>query len=201
MALEGILEKIAKISEEKIASAKEQGLLKRKEILSDAELRAKQISQRILNEADAKVELEKRRSSVSAELKYRREILREKQRLVQSCFQQALDELLNLPAEEYQALMRKMLLKQVALGDEQVFISPQDEKRIDQKFLDGVNEQLSKAGRIGRLNLGGSLPNLRGGFVLRTEEVEIDCSFKVLLDHLKDEIQSEVAEILFGEAQ
>jgi V/A-type H+-transporting ATPase subunit E len=201
MALEGILEKIAKISDEKIAAAKEQGLLKRREILSDAELRAKQLGERILKEANEKVELEKRRSSVSAQLEYRREILREKQRLVQSCFQNALDELLNLPTDEYRALMRKMLLNQVAAGDEQVFISPQDEKRIDQKFLDGVNGELSKAGRIGRLKLGGGLPNLRGGFVLRTEEVEIDCSFKVLLEHLKDDLQSEVAGILFGEAK
>jgi len=199
MALEGILEKITKNAEEKVRAIEEEGRLKRQEIISTAESRAKEISERIIEEAKEKAELERRRSSVSAELERRKEVLREKQKLVEDCFRAALEEFVNLPTEEYHALIRKMLLNLVSSGDEHVLISPEDERRIDREFIDRVNDELKKAGKKGNLQLDGTSPTLRGGFVLRTEEVEVDCSFGTLLAQLREESQADVAGILFGE--
>jgi len=202
MALEGILEKITKNAEEKVRAIKEKGHLKREEIVSKAEARAKEISERIHREAKEKAELERRRASVSAELEYRKEILREKQELMEDCFQSALDELVNLPVEGYRAIIRKMLLNLATGSEERVLISPHDEKRIDQSFIDGINEELMKAGKQAHLKLDGPTPpNVRGGFILRTEEVEVDCSFGTLLSQLREELQAEVAGILFGEKE
>jgi V/A-type H+-transporting ATPase subunit E len=201
MALEGILEKITRNAEEKVRAIKKEGRLKREKIISKAETRAKEISERIHKEAAEKAELERRRASVSAELEYRKEVLREKQALMEECFQAALDELVNLPVEGYRALIRKMLLNLATGGEERVLISPQDEKRIDQSFIDGVNRDLTKAGKQAHLTPDGTSPNVRGGLVLRTEEVEVDCSFGILLGQLREELQAEVAAILFGEKE
>ena len=199
MALEGILEKITKNAEEKARATKEEGRLKRREIVSKAESRAKEISERIIEEAEEKAELERRRSSVSAELERRKEVLREKQKLLEDCFRAALEQLMNLPIEEYHALIRKMLMNLVSSGDEHLLISPEDERRIDREFIDRVNDELKKAGKKGNLQLDGISPTLRGGFVLKTEEVEVDCSFGAVLAQLRQELQSDVAGILFGE--
>jgi V/A-type H+-transporting ATPase subunit E len=199
MALEGILEKINKNVEEEIRAIKEEGRLKRQEIVARAESQAKGIGERILDEASRKVELDRRQSTVSAELEHRKEILTEKQKLLEDCFQAALEELVSLPAAEYQSLIRRMLLNLATTGDERVLISTEDEKRIDQKFVDGVNEELKKTGRGGGLKLDGTSPDVRGGFVLRTEDVEVDCSFGTLLRQLREELQSQVAAILFGD--
>jgi len=199
MAIEGILEKITRNAEEKASAITEEGRLKRREILSRAEAQARDISERIIEEARAKAELERRRSSVSARLEHRKEVLQQKQKLVEDCFQAALEDLANLPAEEYRALIRKMLLNLVSSGDERVLISPHDEKRIDPAFLDRINDELKAAGKQGNLRLEGTSPTVRGGFVLRTEEVEVDCSFGALLAQLREEVQSDVAGILFGE--
>jgi len=201
MALDAILEKINKNAKEEIGAIKQEGRLKRQEIISRAGAQAKEIRERILKEASQKSELERRQSSVSAELEHRKEILTEKQRLLEDCFQAALDELVSLPVGEYQTIIKKMLLNVVTTGDERVLISTEDEKRIDRKFVDGVNEELKKTGRGGRLKLDGTSPTIRGSFVLRTEDVEVDCSFGTLLHQLREELQSQVAAILFGDKQ
>lgn len=201
MALEGILEKIRKNAGEKLSAIKQEGQLKRREIISKAESQAKEIRERILKEASQKAELQRRQASVSAGLEYRKEVLKEKRKLMEDCFLAALDELLALPGDEYRALIREMLLNLVTGGEQRVLISSDDEKRIDQKFLDRVNEEMKKIGRTGHLKLDGVSPNIRGGFVLRTEEVEVDCSFASVLNQLRDQLQTEVAGILFGDKE
>ncbi len=201
MAMEGILEKIRKNAEERVTAIEEEGRLERHEIASKAESQARQIRERILKEASQKADLHNRQASVSAELEHRKEILKEKRKLMEDSFRAALDELLHLPTEEYRALVRKMLLKLVGGGEERILVSPEDQKRIDGKFLDAVNDELRRAGKDGRLRLEGTSPNLRGGFILQTEDVEVDCSFGSLLDQLKDELQAEVAGILFGDKE
>ncbi|NQT84268.1 V-type ATP synthase subunit E [bacterium] len=199
MAIEGILEKINRNAEEKVSAIREEGRLKRREIISKAESQAKEIGDRILREAKQKAELERRRSSVSAELARRKEILKEKQKLMEDCFREALEELVNLPTEEYRPLIRKMLLKLVSSGDERILISSNDEQRIDQELIEGVNVDLKKAGKKGDLRFDGVSSSILGGFVLKTEEVEVNCSFGTLLAQLREELQSDVAGILFGE--
>lgn len=199
MALEGILEKISKNAEEKVGAIREEGRLKRRQTMSAAESEAARIGERIIREAKEKAELERRRSSVSAELEHRKEILIEKQKLMEECFGAALEELVNLPAEEYGSLIRKMLLNLVSSGEERVLISLGDEKRIDQQFIDRVNAELKKEGKKGGLKLDGTSPAVHGGFILSSEDVEVDCSFGTLLAQLREELQSEVAGILFGE--
>ncbi len=199
MAIEGILERINSNGEEKASAIKEEGRLKRQEIISGAESQAKEISDRIIREAKEKAELEKLRASVSAKLGHRKEVLKEKQNLIQDCFRAALDELVNLPTEEYGAVIRKMLLSLVSSGDEHVLVSPEDEKRLDSELIARINNELSAAGKKGNLELEGASPTIHGGFILRTAEVEVDCSFSTLLAQLREELQSDVAGILFGE--
>lgn len=201
MALTGILEKIGNSAEQKVQAIQQEGRLKRQEVIAKAESQAQEIRERILKETSQKAEQERRQASVSAELEHRKEVLKERRSLMEDCFQSALEELLRLPTEEYRALIQKMLLKLVVEGDERILISPGDDKRIDSKFLDGVNDELRKAGKKGQLQLEGTSPSLRGGFVLRTEDAEMDCSFGSLLDQLKDELQAEAAGILFGDKE
>ncbi len=201
MALEGILEKIAKGAEENASAIREEGRLKRQEILSEAESLARQASERILREANEKAELEKRRASVSAELERRREVLKKKQELIEECFQAALDELVNLPQEEYRALVRTMLLNLVSTGEEVVSVSPDDERKLGDDFIATINDVLRKMNKKGDLKVQADSPAIRGGFILRTVDVEVDCSFGTLLAQLREELQSDVAKILFGDAK
>ncbi len=199
MAIEGILEKINRNAEEKVSAIQEEGRVKRQEIISRAESQAKEISDTIIREAKEKAALEKRRASVSAKLGRRKELLTKKQKLIEDCFRAALDGLVNLPTEEYRAVIRKMLLSLVSSGDEQVLVSREDEERFDSELIARVNNELSAAGKKGSLELEGTSPTIRGGFILMTAEVEVDCSFSTLLAQLREELQSDVAGILFGE--
>jgi V/A-type H+-transporting ATPase subunit E len=201
MALEGILEKIAKGAEQNASAIREEARLKRQEILAEAESLARQASERILREAKEKAELETRRASVSAALERRREVLKKKQELIEECFQAALDELVNLPQEEYRTLVRTMLLHLVSTGQEVLSVSPNDEKRLGDDFIATINDDLRKMNKNGDLKVQADSPAIRGGFILRTVDVEVDCSFGTLLAQLREEVQSDVAKILFGDAK
>lgn len=201
MALDGILDKINRNAEQKIAAIRAEGRRKREAILSKAEASAQEIAGRILKEATEKAELETRRTSVSAQLQHRRETLTEKQNLIEDCFQGALEQLLNLPDEQYRPLLRNMLLRVGPAGEVRVVISAGDRGRIDQAFLDSVNQELKASGREGHLEVDETSADIAGGFLLRSEGVEVDCSFGALLRQLRDDVQTDVAAILFGESQ
>jgi V/A-type H+/Na+-transporting ATPase subunit E len=198
MSLDGILDKINRNAEEKVEAIREQGRRKREETLSRAQARARDIKERILKEATEKADMEKRRTAVSAQLEYRRETLKEKQNLIEDCFQAALEQLLNLPEEEYRSLLRNMLLRTAPAVAGRVAVSARDQGRIDQAFLDSVNQELKASGKEGHLEVDGTSADIKGGFLLRTEGVEVDCSFGTLLGLLRDDVQTEVAAILFG---
>lgn len=199
MALDGILQKINRNAEDKIEAIREEGRRKREEILAKAGDSAREIKERILTDATEKADMERRRTSVSAQLEHRRETLKEKQNLIEDCFQAALQQLLNLPEEEYRSLFRKLLLRIAPPGEGRVVISPRDQGKIDQAFLDSVNQELKASGKEGHLELGGISQDLPGGFLLQSEGVEVDCSFGTLLEQLREEVQTEVAVLLFGE--
>lgn len=199
MALDGILDKINRNAEEKIEAIREQGRRQREEILSKAEARAREIKERSLREATEKAEMERRRTAVSAQLQHRKETLREKQNLIEDSFQAALDELLNLPEKEYRSLLRNMLLRIAPAGEGRLVLSARDQGKIDQAFLDSVNQELTASGKKGHLKADGTSADIAGGFLLRSEGVEVDCSFGALLQQLRNEVQTDVAAILFGE--
>lgn len=200
MALDGILQKINRNAKEKIEAIRGDGRRKREEVISKAGASAREIKERILREATEKAEMEKRRAFVSAQLEHRKETLTEKQNLIEDCFQAALEQLLNLPEEEYRSLFRKLLLRITPPGEGRVVLSARGEGKVDQAFLDSLNQELKASGKEGHLKVEGTSPDLAGGFLLRSEGVEMDCSFGTLLGQLREEVQTEVAAILFGES-
>ena len=145
----------------------------------------------------AEAQERQRRIITLAQLELRREILAAKQDLVDEVFQQVMEKLTRLPDKEYLAWMEERLLQAAVTGDEEVMVAKKDQKRINDKFLAGVNEKLRQAGKKGELKLSGEVRPMTGGFILKGRRMEINSSFEALIASQRDELEQLAAEVLF----
>jgi V/A-type H+-transporting ATPase subunit E len=125
------------------------------------------------------------------------ELLAEKRKILDEVFSQARRQLQNLPNQEYRVLMTKLLLDAVQTGEEEVVVD-KNENRIDQQFINLVNQQLGSA-KKGNLKLSSERQDVEGGFILRRGRIKTNVSFSVLLDRARKELEIELAKELFTE--
>lgn len=168
-------------------------------VIAAAEKEAAQNKEQILEKAKKEIEEQKKRILGLAQLDARKNMLAAKQELLTEAFQQALQKLINLEEEEYWGYLRQMLLASMQTGAETIILSPRDKARIPHKFWDDLKKELINSGRAGKCFLGPESPEIKGGFILQSEELEINNSFNALLSRQREELESEVAAMLFEE--
>lgn len=148
-------------------------------------------------EADAAEHI--RRQTSLRELEAKKAVLAEKGRLIEEVFEKVLEGLREKDRSGGYALTRSLLLKAVETGTEEIIVAPEDRKAIKKSFVDGLNSELVKAGKKGELELSEETRNIRGGFILKRGRAESNSSFDILLTMLRDDVETRVADILFGE--
>jgi V/A-type H+-transporting ATPase subunit E len=133
----------------------------------------------------------------AARMDIAKQLLAEKRKILDEVFAQARQHLENLSDEQYCKLMTKLMLKAVESGDEEVIID-NEEKRIDQKFIKNINQQLAP-GRKGNLKLSEDRDNIEAGFILKRGKIKNNVSVEVLLAQARRELEIELAKELFGD--
>jgi len=168
-----------------------------KAIENEAREKASRKEEQILEQAKKDAEEQKRRIIGVAQLEARKDLLAAKQEMIGKAFEMALEHLLNQDGRAYFSMIHDMLLEYVETGTEKVMFSTGDLARIPDNFWQEVNEALLKQGKKGELKLSDEPRDIRGGFILQTDGVEINCSFESLLEMKRDELEPEVAAVLF----
>ncbi len=200
MGLKNILEKIDSDARAEASRIESQAKEQAQAILKAAEEKGRSLAAEIAEKARARAEEQARRVITLAGLDARRRGLDVKQRLVMQAFDEAASRLARIPDEEYRSLIRRMLLDSVKTGDEEVIMSPGDLSRITPSFISGVNKELAASGRKGNLKISESTREMLGGFILVQGKVESNNTFDVALRLKRDDLEPEVAGVLFGEA-
>jgi len=179
-------EKIREESAEKAASAE-----------SEARQKAERRQETILEQGRKDAEEQKRRIIGVAELEARKELLSAKQEMIGEAFQKSLEQLTGQDDRDYLSVIREMLLNFVETGTETVIFSERDLKRISDDFWKEINNEVSGKDKQGDLKLSEETRNIKGGFILQSDGVEVNCSFEALLEMKRDELEPELAAILF----
>lgn len=169
------------------------------EIIGAAEREAAQRKEQILARTGQEIEEQKKRILGMAQLDARKEMLMAKQELIAEAFQQALQRLVNLEERTYLALLRQMLLSAVKTGEETLILSPRDKAKIPAEFWENLAKELKASGRAGKIFPGLESPEVKGGFILQSSGLEINSSFNALLSMHREELEPEVAAMLFKE--
>ncbi len=131
----------------------------------------------------------------AARMDIAKQLLAEKRRILDDAFEQARQQLRDLPEEEYRALFTKMMLETVETGDEEVIVDKND-NRINQDLIDQINQQLDSRGK-GNLKLSDEKQDIGAGFILKRGQIKTNVSLDVLLDQARKELEIDMAKELF----
>lgn len=154
---------------------------------TQADTEAAELARR--NESNA-VEREERLVS-AAQMEVRKDCLAVKQEMIEKAYELALEKLHTLPKERYTEVLTTLLLKASSTGREEVIFSPEDQKQVGKVVLE-------KANACGtHLTLSDETRPIRGGFILRDDRVEVNCTFETLVRLQKAETAGAVAKQLF----
>jgi len=131
------------------------------------------------------------KAALSAVQEGRKQLNTEKQKLIASVFDKALETLLSLEDEQYLALLCQ-LTRQAASDSKggQIMLNAKDKERFGQALL----TEFAPMG----LTLCDETANIAGGVVIRRGKIEINCALEEMIRSLSDEKSFAVASVLFG---
>jgi V/A-type H+/Na+-transporting ATPase subunit E len=168
------------------------------DILRAAAAEAEQKRNEILQKASRDVEERKKRFVSVAELEARKQKLGAKQIVISEAFEKALERLNSLSDTEYQTILIHLISESIQTGNEEVVLSERDQKRVSPDFINILNEYaVGKGIRPAALKLASKPGNIRGGFVLRLGDIEMNHSFEVSIRVKREQMESEIVKILF----
>lgn len=190
-----IIDKIIEDAEKKAQDIEKQEQEKADAVLAKAQKNADQKFQSILEEYQKECEEEKTRFLATNDLEFRKDILSAKQEVLDQVFQSAYEQLMELEDQAFLALAEKLLKEAIITGSEVIEPAQRDKELITQQFVDKVNGSLPN----GKLTLSDKTAQLGGdrGFVVISGGIEIDCTMKNLVKQAKEQLETEVSQILF----
>ncbi|NLO26218.1 MAG: hypothetical protein GX114_08785 [Clostridiales bacterium] len=163
-----------------------------KEMEEQAVKRAEENTKNRLTRAEAEAEEAQKRMLSMAELELKKQSLEVKQSLIDKAFDKALDRLKNLPEADYIGMMVSILGNAGLTGGEELVVPAEDRERFQKGLLKKINDQLGF-----ELKLSDETRSMQGGFIVKSNGVEINNSFETLLRMEREKVETEIAEILF----
>lgn len=194
--IDSLKERLLNEDRKKAAEIELEAKKKAEEIISSANEKAQQILDDIKINADKDGKDKRDRLIARAELESRNTILQAKQESIDFILKTTLDRINSMSREEYSDLIKRMLLNNVHIGDEEVVFSVKDKERI-LIDIDQINKELVTKGKRGLLRINADYANIPSGFILRKNGLEINCTFESLIRGLRDELEADIASVVF----
>lgn len=193
--IEKITERIVQNAEQEIADITREAKAKAEEITARYEEAARREHREILDRGQAAADERIERLAGVAVLDTRKLELSVKQELLNRAFDTALERIRSLPEKEYGMLLARLAAKASISGKEEVILSREDRLQAGENIVKEANMLIPGGGN---LSLAEEARPIKGGLLLRDEDIEINCTFESLIRMLRNEMSAELAEILFG---
>ena len=129
----------------------------------------------------------------AAQMKARKVQLAAKQEMVEKAYIQALDKLCAMPQEQYVAVLANLLVEASSNGREEAVFSKEDREQVGKAAVEKANQISGK-----QLRLSEETQPIRGGFILKDKNVEVNCTFETLVRLQKAETAGAVVKKLFA---
>jgi len=175
------------------------------------------MAQEIAQNAQEKAKALEKRARSQAEMDRRKSLLAAKQELVGAAFDQALRTLAELSEEERALLMVRMAVK-YQTGDAELIFNQKDQQSVGPAVVSTVNavrtrEKLKETfsgsflEQVKKLvfdqpakyqtTLSAQVGGFSGGFIIKQGNIEHNCTFAVLVNAVREELEGDVAALLF----
>lgn len=198
MSVNNITSKILRDAEGRkesiLATAEEE----KNKILSKKVASAKELEKEILEKAEIEAKSKKERVISGAKLKARNEKLAAKQEVIEEVFSKSVETLCKLNDREFVKFIKDSILSLNIDGDETLILNENGNKIVSKEVVAEINAELKAKGLKGEIKISETIGLFRGGFILEKGGVEINNTFESLVDSLKDQLEFEVAKVLFN---
>ncbi|MBN1494922.1 V-type ATP synthase subunit E [Candidatus Peregrinibacteria bacterium] len=187
MALNNILEQIKQETDAKLASLQHNYDQEIKKI--DHEFEALTLTAK--NDMDEQVKTNSKKimdkMATAAKMEAKNKLLKAKRAVMDKVFEQALDRIIS--SSDYTKLITGLLKRSDIHGDD-VTVLPAKGRENETK------DAIHACGR--KFKLADKSADIKGGFILSSEKIEIDNSFESILNkQLRDELELETAKLIF----
>ncbi len=185
----------ARIQAEKIITQAEDNA---NNIIKKGEKEANNIKNVILYKNTQEASLKKSKILTEANLEAKKTILLEKQKIIEDVFDKALEIILKLNVKEYHNFIKKLILDNIEIGDETIFIGSSDQRKISESFIEDINKELKSKGEKGVLKLSVSYLPIKGGVVIGYGKIRKNISLELLLKNVREESEMQISKDLFN---
>ena len=182
--------KDAEAGKENILAAAEE---EKNKILSKKASAANEIAQEILQKAEADAKSKKERVISSAKLKVRNNKLAAKQEIIDEVFEKSINKLTELSKEQFLNFVKNSILSMNLTGKQTLILNETGLKFVDDSFIEELNKEAKATIALSKIS-----GNFKGGFILENNGIEINSTYEALVSSLRDELEFEVAKVLFN---
>lgn len=193
--LEKIQAKILAQSDENcekiIAKANEEA----KAILINARQTASEAAQKIIKDAEMNSDKKQLLAKSGAESITRNRYLEVRNAIINDIVSAAYEEIEKLSDDEYFDMLRKICIKNIASGEFIMYLNSRDLNRLPEGFEDSINSVVYKTSAV---YVKKESIDIENGFVLKSDVIEINCTFKALFDENMEDIKDRLNKELFG---
>ena len=119
--------------------------------------------------------------------------------LFEEAFIEALRDFTELPEERYRVWLKRVILKNVSGGKEEVVAAPYDRALLADGLLDEINLALQERGGEASLTLAEEEADFERGVILASGNYINNLSLETLMREMRDRHEEGVLKILFGE--
>ena len=147
----------------------------------------------ILEKAEVEAKSKKERVISSAKLKVRNNKLAAKQEIIDEVFEKSINKLTELSKEQFLNFVKNSILSMNLTGKQTLILNETGLKFVDDSFIDELNKEAKAT-----IALSKTAGNFKGGFILENNGIEINSTYEALVSSLRDELEFEVAKVLFN---
>lgn len=180
--LDNLIQKILDDANTESVNIREEADKKRNEIIHEQEEKAKKERDILIEKSKKDALLQDNMILSNAELRVRNDLLKARQDILDKTFQLAKEKLVDLNDKEYTDFVQSKL-KGLNLKDNETLVVPKAKVALV-KSLD-LKLEISDT------------PSVKSGFILMDNNVNYNFSFDTLIDFQRDDLEAEIAKMLF----
>ena len=169
-----------------------------KEILGEYEAKAAEVYAQHKAKGESACAARSERMAATADMEQRKATLAFKQEMVGEAFAKAVEAIVGLPKEEYTQFLAEMAAEAAVSGEEEMIFSEADKASVGAEVVKRANSTLKLKGKKGAVILAEETAAIRGGFIMRGGNIEMNCAVETLVQMHRSSLSSQVAEILFS---
>ncbi len=187
MALQDILEKIEKEAAEKISGLEKDFNEKKKKLEQDYDKKQKEIDHDMHEKVEEKSKKILEKAENLAEREINNHLLEGKRKIIDEALEEAIEALST--SDKYEEMLTSMLEK-AGLDEENTVVIPAKGKE------DKTKSAIKKSGK--NYFLSDKSDDFKGGFILKTDKVEIDNTFETIIkSELREELEIKLHKQMF----